>query len=301
MKLRSNHSRPRGFVFLFLAAFFILFQPLQSKAGTIHPPMDGRELIEGYGGVIDDAAAILRGQRIRVGVRMSGYGESRENIDFVESFREAIERYLRERYDIEIAAFKLQFITRSDTSKEEVVTPRIELSFFLDERLSFNDKDMQTPKKMADLHSGDIKDIVTEAGIIPKNGGEGIGDVAGGRSRETAGDVYTIFFSFGGWKVNDEGKKAVNRITGLIREEGSSGPLLIEGFTDSIGGYNDMLAKKRAIAVAMELLVADVVDPDSLYISGRRVPPNVTYGGGKAGGRFGRRVDIILQEKGGIN
>ena len=108
--------------------------------------------------------------------------------------------------------------------------------------------------------------------------------------------VHTVYFQFGEDSVSVPEQRRLGQITNML--ESTSRPVVVQGFTDSIGfqAYNDDLALRRAHAVRQALL--------TLGIPGSRIE---TAGVGRAGyvadnrkestRHLNRRVEIRLAER----
>lgn len=109
-----------------------------------------------------------------------------------------------------------------------------------------------------------------------------------------------VFFEFDSWKVSNEGVRAIRELAKLLDKPGSDNALRLDGHTDSTGPaeYNEMLAKKRAIAVAMELITKNEIEPEAVFISGHGESDPIATNKKKLGRRLNRRVEMIMSRKG---
>jgi outer membrane protein OmpA-like peptidoglycan-associated protein len=128
-----------------------------------------------------------------------------------------------------------------------------------------------------------------------------------GRDADASEELTKVaFFGFDSWRLSKEGARTIGQLAKLAKLTGdtpSNDPLRLDGHTDSTGPdkYNLRLSKNRAIAVAMEMIASNGVEPDSIFISGRGEAKPIATNRKRRGRKLNRRVEMILAGKGDIN
>lgn len=105
----------------------------------------------------------------------------------------------------------------------------------------------------------------------------------------------TVHFPFGSHRLTRKAREILSELASSIKVDGAIPRITIDGYTDSIGpkGYNDRLARQRAVAVRKYLISAGI--PAERIQIGKTlgkccyVMPNQT----KAGRAANRRAEVV--------
>ncbi len=125
-----------------------------------------------------------------------------------------------------------------------------------------------------------------------------------GRYKDAIAELRdVVFFDFDSWRVSPEGTRAIGEFAKIMRDTGGDSPLRLDGHADSTGpaDYNADLSKKRAIAVALEMVIMNRLNPDALFISGRGEGEPAAANRTVAGRRLNRRVEMIVPAVGALH
>lgn len=108
-----------------------------------------------------------------------------------------------------------------------------------------------------------------------------------------------VFFGTERTRISSAGAQAIKQFANAVKNGALRAPLHIEGHTDSWGTdkINRQISKDRAIAVAMELIAMNNVEPDFVFIRGLGESDPIASNRSEKGRQINRRVEMIIQKK----
>jgi outer membrane protein OmpA-like peptidoglycan-associated protein len=108
-----------------------------------------------------------------------------------------------------------------------------------------------------------------------------------------------VFFGFEKTRVSPAGVQAIKQFAKVVKVGALQAPLRVEGHTDDRGTQktNRQIAKDRAIAVAMELIAMNSVEPDFIFIRGVGETDPIAPNSSVAGRRLNRRVEMSIHKQ----
>ena len=147
----SIMGRTLRVVLVLLTALLLDGHPLNTRMGEAYSPVDITYLRDSYKNILAQAVENLDEKRLRLRASIRGYEGSRGERDFIDKLKREIEAFLKSEYGIELISFIPTF--EPDGRGKAPSTPRIEFSFFMDERLSLPERAPAAAKVVAKVET----------------------------------------------------------------------------------------------------------------------------------------------------
>lgn len=108
-----------------------------------------------------------------------------------------------------------------------------------------------------------------------------------------------VFFGTAKHRISPAGVQAIRQFAKVVKSGALRAPIRVEGHTDSVGTEetNRPISRDRAIAVAMELIAMNSVEPDLVFIRGLGETDPIAPNGSRAGKRLNRRVEMGIYKQ----
>ena len=108
-----------------------------------------------------------------------------------------------------------------------------------------------------------------------------------------------VFFGTEKTRIGPAGVQAIRQFSRIVKTGALQVPIRIEGHTDSRGTKetNRPISRDRAIAVAMELIAMNSIEPDFIFIRSLGEDDPVAPNSSRAGRRINRRVEMSIHKQ----
>lgn len=218
--------------------------------------------------------AYLARQRVAIALELAAQGAAKEEVRLAEAERQQILLEMRTAESQRAAEQARRAIMQAEEQTRAAEMARLEA-----ERARERARELAAKTERLSQQINELKAQETERGLVV-----------------TLGD---LLFDTGDAQLNEGGVHAADRLAEFLLEYPNRN-VLIEGFTDSVGGeeYNQKLSERRARAVR-DQLVAYGIDPERIRTVGYGEQFPVASNENSSGRLQNRRVEVIISDSQG--